>query len=82
MQNNAGQCRKKIKKYINMKVYSCNGEDFYSLKAVKEEMRKTGKAGYIFSIRSNGDVIEHGEVKIKGSNKTFTSNTKQVKANY
>jgi hypothetical protein len=73
---------KKFKNLKNMKIYSCNGEDFYSLKAVKEEMKKTGKPGYFFELRTNGDVVEHGEVKLKGNNKTFTANTKQIKANY
>jgi hypothetical protein len=65
-----------------MKQYACNGKDFYSLQAVKKEMVKSGKPGYGFTIRSNGDCIEHGEVKLAGNNKTFIANSKQTKPNY
>lgn len=36
----------------------------------------------ICSVRSSGEIINHGEIQLKGINKTFTANTRQTKSNY
>jgi hypothetical protein len=57
-------------------------EIFYSLPAAKAAMKANNAMGFAYSIRSNGDFINHGEIKLGGSNKTFTANTKQKIMNY
>jgi len=57
-------------------------ETFYTLKAAKRAMVENNAKGFITQIRSNGDWINHGEITIKGSNKTFTANTTQKIKNY
>lgn len=39
-------------------------------------------SGVIYKYWSDGDFENLGEIKISGSNKTFTANTKQRKVNY
>jgi hypothetical protein len=45
-------------------------------------MKENNAEGFITQIRSNGDWMNCGEIKLKGSNKTFVANTKQTKMNY
>lgn len=58
---------------------------FYSLSSAKK-LIKDNINKYIGSsitqIWANGDWENIGEIKLKGPNKTFVANTKQVKANY
>lgn len=58
---------------------------FYSLapakKLIKANLNKY-KGSCITKIWANGDWENLGEINLKGSNKTFVANTKQVKANY
>jgi hypothetical protein len=55
---------------------------FYNLKSAKKAMVENEAMGFITQIRSNGDWINHGEIKLRGTNKTFTANTKQKVSNY
>jgi hypothetical protein len=57
-------------------------EEFYNLRASRAAMKANNAIGFITEIRSNGDFINHGQIKLKGNNKTFTANTKQVNSNY
>lgn len=58
---------------------------FHSLKVakalIKENMDKY-KGSCITQIWADGDFENLGEIKIKGNNKTFVANTRQVKSNY
>jgi hypothetical protein len=71
-----------------MKIYSVinnetgYNEEFYNLRAAKQAMKANNAKGYITSIRANGDSVNHGEITLGGSNKTFTANTRQTKSNY
>lgn len=71
-----------------MKVYTVTNssenycEDFYSLSEAKKAMKEHNAKGYIYKIYSNGDFENCGEIKIKGSNKTFVANTRQRVKSY
>lgn len=49
--------------------YFVGGKEFFSLKQAKEEMKRTGKPGTKYKVYSNGDFVNCGSIKIKGSNK-------------
>lgn len=58
---------------------------FCSLKTAKNLIKANldkYKGSCITKSWSNGDWENIGEIKIKGSNKTFVANTKQKRANY
>jgi hypothetical protein len=71
-----------MKQYIVANKETGYSEEFYSLPAAKAAMKTNNARGFAYSIRSNGDFIGHGEIKLSGSNKTFTANTKQEIMNY
>lgn len=52
-----------------MTVYYVGGQEFFSLKAAKAEMKKTGKPGTKYKVYSNGDFVNCGGIALKGSNK-------------
>ena len=64
-----------------MKIYSVvnpmtgYAEDFFCIKAAKAAMRKHDADGFITKVYSNGDFVECGEIKLKGSNKRFIANS-------
>lgn len=58
---------------------------FHSLKVAKDLIKANidkYKWSYISKMWANGDWENLGEINIKGSNKIFVANTKQVKPNY
>ena len=57
-------------------------ERFYKLNDAKKAMKEHNARGYITKIWSNGDWEDCGEIKLKGSNKTFVANTNQKKEGY
>lgn len=57
-------------------------EEFSTLSSAKKAMKENNAKGYITKIWSNGDWENLGEIILKGSNKTFISNTKQIKKSY
>lgn len=57
----------------------------YSLKAAKDLIKENlskYKGSSIIQTWSNGDWENLGEIKLRGSNKTFVANTKQKRVNY
>jgi hypothetical protein len=71
-----------MKQYTVVNNETGYNEDFYNLQSAKKAMKENNAKGFITEIRSNGDWINCGEIKLKGSNKTFVTNTKQTKMNY
>ena len=71
-----------------MKVYSVYNhetdyyERFHSLSAAKKAMKEHNAKGSIMQVWSNGDFEPLGPIELKGSNKTFVTNTRQTKAGY
>ena len=57
-------------------------EEFSTLSSAKKAMKENHAKGYITKIWSNGDWENLGEIILKGSNKTFVANTKQIKGSY
>ncbi len=59
-------------------------ERFYDLTEAKKAMRENNARCYKVKIYANGDEIDCGEVKLKGSNKSFIANSPRVmvKENY
>lgn len=57
-------------------------EEFHSLASAKKAMKKNNAKGTKTKVYSNGDWIPCGEILLKGSNKTFTANTRQTKSGY
>lgn len=55
---------------------------FFTLTETKKAMRENNAKCYITKIWSNGDWENLGEIKLKGSNKTFVANTRQQKDSY
>lgn len=49
--------------------YYVDGERFFSLAEAKRKMKETGKPGTKYKVYSNGDFVNCGSIKIKGSNK-------------
>lgn len=69
----------KIYDVFNEKGYS---EQFYGLKEAKSAMKEHEAKGFITKVYSNGKWVPLGEITLKGVNKTFVANTKQIKENY
>jgi len=57
-------------------------ETFYNLPAAKQAMKNNNARGYITKVWANGNWEPAGEIKLKGTNKTFFTNTKQKIENY
>ena len=57
-------------------------EDFHSLSEAKQALREHNAQGFITKVWSNGDWEPAGKITLKGSNKTFITNTRQQKKNY
>ena len=53
-------------------------------KAAKKAMKEHNARGSKFKIYSNGDIVDCGDITLKGSNKTFIANSPRnmKKANY
>jgi hypothetical protein len=71
-----------MKQYTVINRETGYNETFYSLPAAKAAMKENNATGHITKVFSNGDFVPCGEIKSKGSNKTFIANTRQIKANY
>ena len=71
-----------------MKIYDVinneNGyqEQFFKLNDAKKAMKTHNAKGFITKVWSNGDFEPCGEITLKGSNKIFLANTKQIKKGY
>lgn len=59
-------------------------EEFFNLTAAKKAMKEHNARGSKFKIYSNGDIVDCGDITLKGSNKTFIANSPRnmKKANY
>lgn len=57
-------------------------EEFYNLSDAKKAMREHNATGSITKVWSNGDWEPAGEIVLKGSNKTFMTNTRQRSPGY
>ena len=59
--------------------------EFHSLQAAKKAIKANignYKGSAIYKIWANGDFEVLGEIKLKGSNKTFVANTRHIIPNY
>jgi hypothetical protein len=71
-----------------MKVYTVvnntenYSEVFYDLPAAKKAMVEHNAKGYITKVYSNGTTVNCGEIKLRGSNKTFIANSGQTIKGY
>lgn len=57
-------------------------EEFYDLPSAKKAMKEHNAKGYITKVYANGDCVNCGEILLKGSNKTFVANSKQISKSY
>lgn len=59
-------------------------EEFFNLTAAKKAMKEHNASGSKFKIYSDGEMVDCGEIMLKGSNKTFIANSPRnmKKANY
>ncbi len=76
------QPEQKMKIYTVINDETDYREDFHSLTAAKQAMREHNAQGFITKVWNNGDWEPAGEITLKGSNKTFITNTRQQKKNY
>lgn len=50
-------------------------EEFYNLMAAKKAMKEHNACGSKWKIYSDGEMVNCGEITLKGSNKTFIANS-------
>lgn len=48
----------------------------------KKAMKEHNAKGYITKVYANGDWVNYGEILLKGNNKTFVANSKQISKSY
>ena len=71
-----------------MKIYDVTNSEtgykgqFFNLPAAKKAMRENNAVGFITKVWSNGDWEPAGQIRLRGSNKTFFANTNQKIVNY
>lgn len=70
----------KIYTVINRNEDYC--EEFYDLPSAKKAMKEHNAKGYITKVYANGDWVNCGEILLKGNNKTFVANSKQISKSY